>query len=85
MLMERLYDETNKIKLNFASLMFDLRKDLENSLETEDVVEFLVYYNKNLEPQLSNCNSLSQVFRKVRKFVSFFDFDLLEHLSDKFG
>lgn len=84
-LKERLYEETKKIKFNFASFMFDLRKDLEKSLETEDVVEFLVYYNKNLEPLLSNCNSLSDVLKKVRKFVSFFDFDLLEHLCDKFG
>lgn len=65
--------------------MLALRKDLEQELETQDIVEFLVYYNKNLEPELSNCSSLSTVFMKVRKFVSFFDFDLLEHLCDSYG
>ena len=85
MLKERLYSETNKLKLRFAKLMFSLQKDLEKRLSMEEVVNILVFCDKNFDGVLAECTSFSTVFRKVRHFVSFFDYDLLEHLIDEYG
>ena len=85
MLKECLYEETNKLKLNFASLMFKMMEDLEQRLSVRQVVDILVFYEKNYEAVLVECASFSEVFRKVRGFVSFFDYDLLEHLIDEHG
>lgn len=85
LLKERLYKETEKLKFKFASLMFNLQKDLENRLQTEDVVNFLVFYDNKFEPLLSHCTRIAQVFIKVRNFVSFFDYDLLEQLIGELG
>lgn len=85
MLERRLYDETDKIQWKFASFMFDLQKDLEkNQYSACEIVDFLVYYNKKFK-SLSSCTTVSGVFRELRSFVSFFDFELLEQLSGKFG
>lgn len=83
--MERFSEETKTIKFKFASFMFSLRKDLERSQEAKDIIDFLVGYDRNFESQLSTCRDFSEVFRKLGKFVSFFDYDLLECLSDEFG
>ena len=86
MLRERLYEETDKLKFNFASLMFDLKRDLERRLSVEEVVDILVFYDKKkFVGVFAECTSFSAVFRKVRGFVSFFDYDLLEHLIDRYG
>ena len=85
MFMEGLYEETKRLKLNFASLMLDLQKDLEKRLSVDELVNVLVFCDKNFEGVLTECTSFSQVFRKVLHFVSFFDYDLLEHLIDKYG
>ena len=85
MLRERLYEETDKLKFNFGSLMFDLQTDLEEKLSLEQVVNILVYYEKNFTGVFDDCNTFSKVFRKVRGFVSFFDYDLLEYLIKKYG
>ena len=85
MLKECLYEETDKLKLNFASLMLDLKRDLEQRLSVQEVVDFLVFYDKKFVGVFVECTSFSDVFRKVRGFVSFFDYDLLEHLIDRYG
>ena len=84
MLKERLFEETNKLKWNFASLMFDVQMDLEKRLSVQQVIDILVFYDKNLAGVLAECTTMSVVFRKVRDFVSFFDYDLLEYLINKF-
>ena len=85
MLEQRLYHETNKLKFQFASLMYDLVEDLEKRLSTEKIRKAIVFYDSNFKNVLSNCTSFDSVFLEVREFVSFFDYDLLEHLIDKFG
>ena len=86
MLKARLRAETNTIKLEFASLMFDLQKDLEKTLPLEDLVSFLALYDVNYKSVLNNCGSYSEVFFTLRKeAVNFFDYNLLELLINKFG
>ena len=91
MLKERLYEETDKLKFNFASLMLELKRDLERKrdldrrLSVEEVVDILVFYDKKFAGVFAECTSFSDVFHKVRDFVSFFDYDLLEHLIDRYG
>lgn len=65
--------------------MFNLQKHLEKKLRADDVVNFLVFYDKHLETLLTDCTSVGQVFRKMAKFVSFFDFDLLDSLIKELG
>lgn len=83
-LKERLYEETNMMKMKFASLMYDFQKDLQSNLEVDDLISYLVFYSKGTESVLRDCTSHTQVFRKLVHFVSFFDYDLLEHLIMKF-
>ena len=85
MLKERLYEETDKQKFKFGSLMFELQMDLEKRLSMDQVVDILVFYNKDFEGVFDECTTFSKVFRKVRDFVSFFDYDLLENLIDEHG
>ena len=85
MLKERLYEETDKLKFNFASLMRNLQMDLEKRLSVEQVVDILVFYDKNFADVLGECTTFSKVFRRVRQFVSFFDYDLLEYLINEYG
>ena len=85
MLQQRLYQETNKLKFQFGSLMYDMVEDLEKQLSTEKIRNALVFYDSNFKNVLSNCTSFDSVFLKVREFVSFFDYDLLEHLIERFG
>ena len=85
MLKECLYEESNKLKMNFASLMFKMMEDLEQRLSVRQVVDILVFYENNFKGILVECANFSDVFRKLRDFVSFFDYDLLEHLIDEHG
>ena len=80
----RLYEETDQLKAKFASLIFDLQEDLEEKLQVDKLVDFLIHYNPAFEVQLRECTNFSEVFRKIRHFVSFFDYDILEHLIRKF-
>lgn len=85
LLRERLSDETTQMKVQFASLMFDVQKDLEANVETEDVISFLAFCDKTFATLLNDCTRTAQVFRKMINFTSFFDYDLLERLIVKFG
>ena len=85
MLKERLYSDNNKLRLHFASLMFDLQKDMEKRFSVEEIINILALCDSHYEGVLEECTSFSKVFRRVRRFVSFFDYDLLEHLINKYG
>lgn len=80
-----LYDQTNKIKMSFASLVFDVQKNMEEDSNFDDVVNLLIFYDKSYEALLSGCTSLKLVFREISKFSSFFDFELMKFLIDKLG
>lgn len=64
--------------------MFDLQKDLEKSMKVQDLYSFLVHNNEEFEILLTDC-TISQIFLKLRKFTSFFDYSIPELLIDKFG
>ena len=85
-LYQRLYHETETMKLEFASLKVDIQQDLERSgIDIEVVIDFLVGYDDNFETVISNCTRMSPLFRKIGKFISFFDYRVLEYLVDKYG
>ena len=79
---ESAYD---KIKSNFASLMFSLQRDLEKRHSVGEVVNIVVFYNNNFDPILAECTNVPDVFRKVSQFVSFFYYDLLRYVIKQGG
>ena len=86
MLKARLDEETKQIKLKFASLMFNLQRDLESTLPLGDLVKYLVLYDTSYERVLGDCSSFDAVFLKLRKLaVNFFDYELLQQLIVEFG
>ena len=85
MFKERLYKETKTLKYKFSDLMFCLQKHLEQRLVVDDVVIILESCDNNFKGVLNDCKSFTAVFRKVIQFVSFVDYDLLEHLIDTYG
>ena len=85
MLKENLYRETNRLKFKFASLMLKVQKDLESKRLPEKEFNILVFYDKNYAGVFHECTDFSSIFRKLRDFVSFFDYDLLEQLINEFG
>ena len=85
-LYQRLYHETRKMKWEFASLKADTQHDLGSSgIEVEEIVDFLVGYDDNFESAISSCTRMSPLFRKIGKFMSFFDYDVLERLVERYG
>ncbi len=84
-LQERLYDQTNQIKMSFTSLLFDSKQSLESEGKLDDVIDMLVLYDESYESVFSDCINLSQVFRKMRKYVSFFDYELVKLIVDELG
>ena len=85
MFMDRLYEETNRLRLNFASLMFDTQMDLEKRLPVEQLVDIIVNRDVISEGVLAECTSFSQVFNKLSDSVSFFDYGLLKYLINHYG
>lgn len=84
-LWSRLYDETYNIKHKFAQLMTKLRKELKDA-DVEEVVYYLVNLDSQMfRNQLYNCTKISKVSMVVSKYVSFFDYDLVEKITDEFG
>ena len=80
-----LYRESEKIKKKFTAFMFNLQKDLEKNSKLEDIINLLVFYDKALAGKLSNSNSIALVFRNIRQYVSFFDYELLKVLAKHLG
>ena len=65
--------------------MINLQKDLEKKGKLEDAINVLIFYESNLLDELNDCNSVPLLFRKIRRFVSFFDYKLLKILAKYFG
>ena len=84
--LSKLYRESDKIKTRFTSLLFHLQEDLEKNskLDMYKVVNLLVFYGIH-EDELCDCTSITLVFRKIRKFISFFDYQLVKILAKYFG
>ena len=86
-LSKALYDQTRAIKRQFSSLILHLKKDLDN-MALSDIQLFeniIVFLGCNLETELNDCTSSSDVFEKLNRFVSFFDYDIAEDLIREFG
>ena len=74
------------MKWEFASFKIDVQHDLERSgIEVEEIVDILTGYDYHFETLLSKCTQMSDLFRKIGKFMSFFDYNTLENLIDKYG
>lgn len=80
----RLYEETNKMKHHFADLMCAFRIDLENVF-VKDVAFYLASYEIQFDSILRNCVTIDALLLKVREYVSFFDYSLIENLISRFG
>ena len=85
MFKERLYSETRAMIFKFSTLTIRLEEDLEKSLSMDKMVNILVSINSSFKGVLEDCRSFATVFRIVIECVSFFDYNLLEHLIDTYG
>ena len=83
--MQKLKDKTEKLKERFTSLVFELQKDIEKSTTLVKDVITLLNLNPKLEELLKDCRNLTEVFRTISKYVSFFDYRLIRTLARKFG
>ena len=90
--LNKLADQTKEIKGVFSGLLVHLKQDMESTAKLEDVVLFLIVLflinnikDKGFEEVMYNCKNLSEVFRHLSNFVSFFDFDLVKLLAHHFG
>ena len=79
-----LYRESEKIKKKFTSLMFNLQEDLEKNSTLDKVVNLLIFHNIP-EDELCDCYSIALIFRRIRKYISFFDYELIKILSKHLG
>ena len=82
--LSKLYRESDKIKTRFTSLMFHLQEDLEKNSKLDKVVNLLVFHGIS-EDEFRDCNSIALVLRRIRKFVSFFDYQLIKILAKHLG
>ena len=85
--LNQLMDQTNDIKGVFSGLLVHLKQDIESTAKLDDVVLFLTnnIKDKGFEEVMYNCKNLSEVFRHLSNFVSFFDFYLVKLLTHHFG
>lgn len=81
----KLDEQTTKIKRAFSVLVLDLQKSIEETSKLEHVMTLLKFYDKNFEEVSHDCRSIADVFHKISKYASFFDFDLIKHLTQKLG
>lgn len=84
----KLKDETEKIERRFACLVHDLKMDMEKTSKLKDVLIVLSNFgskDRNFESLLKDCPNLAEVFIRISKFISFFDYGLIKLLAHKFG
>ena len=79
-----LYRESEKIKTRFTSLMYHLQEDLQKNHELEEVISLLVFCDIP-EEELRDCNTVRSVFIRIKKFSSFFDYQLVKILAKHLG
>lgn len=82
--LQKLKDETNEMKRRFNGLVFDLQKDLEKTASLNDVVTLLnLHCDQKFEKLLEDSSELADVFRKMSKYISFFDYGPIKLLTSK--
>ena len=74
---------TEKLKMAFGSLVYDLEMHLtKQKKRTEVVVHCLKFIERSY---FSDCTSISDVFNELAKYFSFFDYEIIKFLIRKFG
>ena len=81
----RLYKETKTIKTEFAGLVFDLKQSVKKSDQVEDIVIILNSREKEFETLLLGCTTVAEVFYRVTPYWSFYNFDIIQLLTEKLG
>ena len=79
-----LYKESDDIKEEFTSLLFHLQEDLESNSKLEKVVSLLVLHVIP-EDELRGCATITSVLKRIRKFISFFNYQLIKILVKHLG
>ena len=80
-----LYQESEKIKARFASMMQNLQKNLEKNSKLEHAIKLLTFYDSDFQKELCDCTNFSLLFQKITDFVSFYDYELLKFLAKYLG
>lgn len=67
--------------------MFDLLRTLEKKkkIDPKEVINILQYEDEDFAPYLKDCDNLGDVFNDASEYWSFFNYDLVELLSNRFG
>ena len=80
-----LNESTTKLKRRFASLVYDVQRSIEETGKFKDAINLLKYYNPDFDKILKDCTCSHDVFDKLSRFFSFFDYDVIKLLSHKLG
>ena len=78
--LQDLKDQTEKIQHKFEKLVFDLQKEYERSATPDLDVITRLRYTSQLENILRGCTDITEAFISVKKYVSFFDYQLVKTL-----
>ena len=85
--LNQLRKETRNIQGDFGSLWLSLKKDMEaRSIKLEDVVSLLLFtiQDDGFKELMESCKNLTDVFRNLFKYVSFYDLYLVKLLIRNF-
>ena len=86
----QLLDKTESIQRKFASLVFDIQKALNDQWKLEDVISLIkLYYrpdetkNKLLDKLLDGSDSIADIFGRLSKYFSFFNYSIINLFVSK--
>ncbi len=95
---ERLIDDTKQIIVDFASFTFKVRKSLEDhNIPLDDLKDFVLSLRPFVadiavklldemdEKKIENATSIVQVFITLRKYISFFNYEIIEKIIEWSG
>ena len=85
--LQQLKEETENLQQSFGTLVLKLKKDIEKICKCDDVITLLSFSSKypNFEKLLEDCCDLADVFKRISKYCSFFDYGVIKHLGKNFG
>lgn len=73
--------DTDEIKRQYDQIVFELKRDLRTSAILRDIAASL---SEKYVYLLKSCSS-EEVFNKISKHHSFFDYDIIQHIIQNFG
>ena len=84
--MNQLLQETEQIKNGFVRLFHGLQKSIQKSHTLNDLLCLLNLHGMNFEEELlEGCDTLTEAFRRVFRFSSFYDYHITKLWIKKFG